>query len=137
MSKNVTPERAWHLFTQMSGFSHVRKNLPMDRQQVSSAFRADATIDIWKETHMGATILSYKELMENPDLPDGTHGCIRKWLDVYDHSPFPDPPTSRSDLVIYHIPEHPFLVNIKGTNFWILIAPTTTIPPNQRKRRKQ
>lgn len=130
MTDVVSSKMAWKNFKQMSGLENVAKNLPMDRPCFSVAFRANDGVETWTKTHEGATplgfeVLSYPEFRDDPDLPVWALRCLDGWLRVYDLNA--DDwllPTKEDDLVYYKIPEHPFLINVKMTNFWIMIAPT-------------
>jgi len=118
-------EEAWESFKHFSGISQESKMLPMDALHLSMAFRAKHTIKIWEKTHAGANKITASEFKDHPAKPPYALTHIFAWLKAY--SPHREDGFSPDELDIYEIPEHPFLIHLQNSNFWITIAPMKTL----------
>jgi len=115
---------AWKSFLHFAGIESKSEILPMDAMHMTMAFRAKPSIKIWLKNHAGAKKINSTQFGSHPARPEYCWSYIDAWLKAY--APHREG-YNLDELDIYEIPEHPFLLNIKDTNYWVAVAPMNLV----------
>jgi len=115
---------AWKSFMHFSGIEAKAEILPMDALHMTMAFRAKPSIKIWLKTHAGAKKLTSTQFGGHPARPEYCWSYVDAWLKAY--APHREG-YNLDELDIYEIPEYPFLLNIKDTDYWVAVAPMNLV----------